>query len=610
MDDTVIEKNIRKTKIQMNIIFKRLLFSKILNLLSLKFFDIRTRKLSSSLVHSLLLIAFLISSSTIYSQSTPVHISEKDLYDFIDELANEQLIDINSVVKPYSKQQVYEWLTASANSDELSKRQKDQIAFYLREYQFVSTDSINPYGNSRWNLTRRWSKKSAFSLEQLGYFYKDKNFTFAIKPIWGVDYRVNDSGSVRHFWGGLGAYATVGKHWSFYASLRDNSITEIMAYPSYLTQEEAGNYKIGEGGRPGGDYSEMRGGVTYAWKWGDIGLVKDHIEVGNNYHGANILSGRTPSYAMIKLHIKPVKWFDFNYHHGWLVSEDVDSTRSYWSTAGTYKEVYRPKFIATNMFTFIPWRGINFSFGNSIIYTDLGGPHPAYFIPFMFFKSIDHTLNHGVENQNSQMFLDLSVRRIKHLHLYGSLYFDEFKKDRVGNDTLHNFISYKVGARLSNWPLKDVALTMEYTRTNPMTYKHTVSGLTYASNKFNLGHYLIDNSQELYLALQWKPIARLYLKTEYYYAMHGDDYVYNNHSGYDPTSIPVLKNKTWDNTTFGFYATYELLNDVYIRAYYTYSNIQGYDLNGVSAQKYLNTFTSPFYQGKQNTFGLGFNMGF
>ena len=498
----------------------------------------------------------------------------------------------------------------SSNADGLSIRQKKQIQFYLREYQFVSNDTINPYGDSKWNVGRSWTHKSAFSLNQLGYFYKDKNFTFAIKPIWGIDYRKNETGSVRHFWGGLGAYSTVGKNWSFYASLRDNSITQIMAFPYYFTQEEGGAYKLGEGHRPGGDYSEMRGGVTYKWSWGDIGLVKDHIQVGNNYHGANILSGRTPSYVMIKLHANPVKWFDFNYHHGWLVSEDVDSARSYNATTGTYKAVYRPKFIATNLFTFIPWRGVNFSIGNSIIYTDLNGPHPAYMIPIMFFKSIDHTLNHGIENQNSQMFLDISIRKIKHLHIYGTLYFDEFKKDRVGNDTLHNFVSYKVGFKLSNWPLKDVSIITEFTRTSPMTYKHTVAALTYASNKFNLGHYLVDNSQELYFALQWKPIARLYLKGEYFYAMHGDEYSYNFYNGYNPTSIPFLKNKTWDNTTIGVYATYEIMNDVYIKAYFTQTNIQGYDLNGITAQQYLNRFTSPFYQGKQNTFGFGFNLGF
>jgi hypothetical protein len=228
----------------------------------------------------------------------------------------------------------------------------------------------------------------------------------------------------------------------------------------------------------------------------------------------------------------------------------------------------------------------------------------------MFFKSIDHTLNHGIENQNSQMFVDLSVRKIKHLHLYGTLYLDEFKKERVTNDTLHNFVSYKLGFKLSNWPVKNVSLTYEYTHANPMTYKHTVAGLTYASNKFNLGHYLIDNSKETYIAIQWKPIAKLYIKGEYFYAMHGDDYEYNFNSGYDPTNIPVLKNKTWDNTTIGFYATYEILNDVFIKAYFTQSNIQGYDLNGITAQQYLDRFTSPLYQGKQNTFGVGFNLGF
>lgn len=556
----------------------------------------------------ILLITFLSLSGR--TQTVPVHISESDLYDFVDELANDGFIEINSAVKPYSKQQVYNWLMETQKQTGLTKRQQKQAEFYMREYQFQSSDSLNPYGDTRLNLINKLSTKSAMSLDQLGYYYKDENFSFALKPIWGIDYRTNDSGSIRHFWGGLGAYANIGKNWSFYASLRDNSITEITAFPNYFTQEAGGNYKIGEGGRPGGDYSEMRGGLTYSWSWGDIGLIKDHVQVGDNYHGSNILSGRTPSYAMIKLHLNPVKWFDFNYHHGWLVSEDVDSARSYYSTASTYKKVFRPKFLATNLFTFKPWKGVNFSIGNSIVYADLNGPHPAYFIPVMFFKSIDHTLNHNIENQNSQMFADISIRKIKHLHLYGTIYLDEFKKDRVGNDTLHNFVSLKAGFRLSNWPVKNLILTFEYTQSNPMTYKHTVEVLTYATNKYNLGHYLIDNSQETYLALQWKPISRLYLKGEYFYAMHGDDYVYNFYSGYDATSIPVLENLSWSNHTFGLNASYEILNDVYIKLYFTQSDIKGFDLNGYTAKQYLSRFTSPFYHGKQNTLGFGFNIGF
>lgn len=556
------------------------------------------------------LIIFTILVYVAKAQTVPVHITETHLYDFIDELANDGYIEINSAVKPYSKKQVYLWLSATSNKEGLSKRQQSQIDFYLKEYGLQSSDSLNNRANGKLNLISKWTSKSSLQLDQLSYIYKDKNFTFAVKPIWGIDYRTNDSGSVRHFWGGLGAFATVGEHWALYASLRDNTITEIMAFPNYFTQEEGGSYKIGFGGRPGGDYSDMRGGITYSWDWGDFGLVKDHMQVGDNYHGANILSGRTPSYAMLKLHLNPVKWFDFNYHHGWLISEDIDSNRSYFSTAGTYKAVFRPKFIATNLFTFIPFKGINFSVGNSIIYADLGGPHLAYFIPVMFFKSIDHTLNHNIENQNSQMFANLSIRKIKHVHLYCTLYLDEFKKERFNNDTLHNFMSIKAGMKLTNWPVKNVSLTFEYTRSNPMTYKHTVAGLTYASNKFNLGHYLIDNSQETYLAVQWKPVSRLYLKGEYFYAMHGDEYNYNFFQGIDVTSIPIVKNLTWSNHNLGLYATYEIVNDVFINAYFTQTETKGFDLNGFTAQQYLDRFTSPFYQGKLNTFGFGFNLGF
>jgi hypothetical protein len=228
----------------------------------------------------------------------------------------------------------------------------------------------------------------------------------------------------------------------------------------------------------------------------------------------------------------------------------------------------------------------------------------------MFFKSIDHTLNHNVENQNSQMFANISIRKIKHLHLYSAIYLDEFKKDRVGNDTLHNFVSVKAGMKLTNWPLKNVSVSFEYTRTNPMTYKHTVAGLTYASNKFNLGHYLSDNSQETYLAIQWKPVSRLYLKGEYFYAMHGDDYDYNFYQGIDVTAIPVVENLTWSNHSLGLYATYEVLNDVYIKAYFTQTDTKGFDLNGRTAAQYLTRFTSPFYQGKLNTLGIGLNIGF
>ncbi len=166
---------------------------------------------------------------------------------------------------------------------------------------------------------------------------------------------------------------------------------------------------------------------------GSVGLVKDKLQWGNNYNGANIFGGNNPSFVQLRLHLNPVKWFDFNYFHGWLNSMVVDSARSYWVTNsyGTdYREVYHKKFIAANMFTFTPLNYLNISAGNSIVYTDID-LYPAYLIPVFFYKSVDHSVNSGINNMNSQMFFDISSRQIRHLHLYTSLFVDELSVKRI-----------------------------------------------------------------------------------------------------------------------------------------------------------------------------------
>ncbi len=70
--------------------------------------------------------------------------------------------------------------------------------------------------------------------------------------------------------------------------------------PEYLTKREGGHYK-------GTDWSEMQGGVTWSWKWGNIGMVKDRQQWGNNYNGANIFGGNNPTFVQLRLHLRPVK---------------------------------------------------------------------------------------------------------------------------------------------------------------------------------------------------------------------------------------------------------------------------------------------------------------
>lgn len=536
----------------------------------------------------------------------PAHISDKNIYQLLDELATLGVIELNSAVRPYSRTFIAGRLTlALSDTTRLSPALIREIRMVLKDF----TQETGAGYRGALNLIPQ-GKATQLSVLPPALVYRDSLFRISVKPVYGIRYLTNDNGNVRHTYGGLEAQAYVGSQWSFWASLRDNYQTnEVLDRPGYFTLGEGGNYKINVQGRVGGDYSEMRAGIAWAWKWGSLSFSKDQPEWGDNYHGANILGGKAPSYALLQLKMDPAKWFSFTYFHGWLVSEVIDSARSYYSEPGRYRAIYRDKYIAANMFTFRPWKGLYVSAGNSVVYSD-SKVQPAYLIPFMFFKSVDHTLSHGIDNQNSQMFLNISSRQIRHLHLFASVFVDEFSIARVGDPNRTNFTGYKGGASLSGWPIRNLTLRGEYTMTNPITYQHRVESLTFETNRFNLGHYLRDNSRELWLGLSWRPIAGLYASLSWLRAEHGNDYTYDLGGTVGVDEHPFMETVTWSNTSLAFDMRYQLWNGISVFAGLTASDIRGYDADGLPARYYLNIYTPSLFQGKQLTVEAGFQMGF
>ena len=460
--------------------------------------------------------------------------------------------------------------------------------------QKPATDCLPEYDHKLGFLFKN-KPNFAVPLNPLAFQYKDRLFTLSVRPILGITYMVNENGSALHkYWGGS-MFGYIGKNFGFYASLRDNNESVGLEYPEYFTFRQGQIYKPGS--KSGVDFSEMKGGVVVSWNWGSFGLVKDRIMWGNNYHGANILSGKAPSFPYILLHLRPAKWIDFTYIHGWLNSNVIDSSRSYFE-GNSYRVVYRNKYIAANMFTLIPWRGLNVSFGNSIVYSDVN-IQPAFLIPFMFFNSIDAT-NSDLNNdagQNSQIFFDISSRQIRHLHLWVTLFIDELKVSRVFSQDALNWTSWKAGFRVNDFPLQNVSFTVEWTKTNPITYKHYIQTTTFSSSDYCMGNYLRDNSQEIYLALAFKPLRGLHLNASYTIAQHGDEYPDNR--SYDYTTLRFIKNKTWQNSEVAVSARYE------------------YTANGYFFLEYLNSaregdvvYQPGFMHGKTNTIVAGVNIGF
>ena len=70
---------------------------------------------------------------------------------------------------------------------------------------------------------------------------------------------------------------------------------------------------------------------------------------------------------------------------------------------------------------------------------------------------------------NSQMFLDISSRQIKKLHLYATLFIDELSVSRITDEDEWNFFSWKAGFRLTDLPFSNLSFTTEFTYTYPLT---------------------------------------------------------------------------------------------------------------------------------------------
>ena len=532
------------------------------------------------------LIALTIFSFPFFASAQEVykHIQYRDIYEFLDELASQKIIVINSAVKPYARIFIAEKLhEADAKRSELNKRQQGDLDFYLKDYnKELIADK---------NFKRRYDL----------FYYKDSLFSFTLNPILGVQYFHNDSGNFYHRWNGAEMYGYIGKNFAMYASLRDNHESVRLSDPSYLNQNMGAEYK---GENEGGDYSEMRGGITYAWKWGSLGAIKDHFIWGDGEHGSNIFSGRTPSFAHLRLHLKPARWFDFNYIHGWLASNVVDSSKLYYSNGTLNRIVYRPKYVAANFATITPFKGFDFSFGNSIVYSDQN-VHLAYLIPVFFYKSVDHTLSStgpDESGQNAQMFFNLSSRNIKNVHLYVSVFIDEISFSNAFNkDEQSNFISMKGGGKISNLLNKNISVVAEYTRTNPITYRHYVTTTTFASNDYGMGHYLGDNAQEIYFALGWKPLPKLSAQLSYTKAQKGVEYFYDGHPGSDGKGLPFMEQVYWDWESYGFEVQYQLVNDVYGAFNVKQSNSDGLKKD---------VYTMPQLVGKQTTLSFTVTIGF
>ncbi|HVO74874.1 MAG TPA: hypothetical protein VMT35_12680 [Ignavibacteriaceae bacterium] len=467
---------------------------------------------------SLLPLLIFFSSAFLFGQVVYQPITDQ-VYNYLSILSRKGIINLQDLMKPVSRKYIAGKLLEAKNKiDEMTNLEKEELDYYMKDY-YLELEAFKKENEGEENAS--WFGKDPGGRLRL-FSYSDNLFKINVSPILG--YELNFPGKERESrsWNGLGLYGYLSDNigFSFDFKLYNEASLEYKTTMNRFTPETG---KItATAFSKNFDYSETHAMVTVDWSWGSFSAGKDFLEYGIGESGKLVLSSKAPSFPFLRLNLKPVSWFTFNYFHAWLNSDVVDSV----NVLEYRRNIFRDKYFAWHSIIITPFDGFDFSIGESIIYSDR--LEFAYLVPIMFFYLADDFVSDRINkpgDANSQIFMAVSSKgNIKNTHLYGTLFIDELTipnfdntlfpdgktlKDGEYERRLRTQLGFTAGASVSDIPLHNLTITAEYTRINPFVYGHHTPAQTYTNASYLMGHWIGHNSDLLYISLDYRVIRGL-----------------------------------------------------------------------------------------------------
>lgn len=486
-----------------------------------------------------------------------------EVYNFLARQATKGNIQFEDLIQPVPRKEIARHLQFLQDSVRtLSNTEKAELAFYLKEFSEFRSDFRDTLSFLKTDAAGRWRFLSV----------RDKGFLLQAEPVFSLATEQGQDKSVLKASNGLSLWGHAGSHFSFQGYFED--VTESgtgIDSTRYFTPRE-GIIRTVTLNQTSINYSRLKGSITYSWNNGSISAGKDNLLYGYGENGRIILSDKAPSYPQLRLDYRPLKWLQFNYTHAWLHSGLIDSARSYPkgnTVYGNNREFYIPKFLATHSLNFYPLKGLSFSLGESMVYSDQ--LKAAYLIPIMFFKAYDqYESRYDVPTgSNGQFFLQASSRNhLPRTHLYASLFIDEIRMTQIFNKAKsRNQIGFTLGASVTDVVVPYLTLGFEYTRINPFVYQNLIPAQNYTSQDYSLGDWMGQNADRLSGWAKYNPIPRLSTRIQLDILRKGMDGSLNDQYFAEPQP-PFLSGSFDTQKQVLLEAKYQLLNQLTISGSY------------------------------------------
>lgn len=517
-----------------------------------------------------------------------------DVYSFLSRLSQKGIIELDDQIRPLSRKYIAEKLsTLNQTTEKLNSLELEELNFYLADFG-REIDLLN-------NVKAEKEKVSSINKDQFGRYrlfsYRDNLFTINLSPILGAEIGSRDNERLIHMWNGISFYGylsdKIGFNFRFIDNTeKGNTIDKWRAFTPKTGFHVRNDQTIFNFPPDKIEYSEVNTNIGVDWSWGKFSVGKDFMEWGYGESGLLVLSQKAPSFPFIRLDVNPVDWLSFNYFHGFLASDVVDSNETYYNETGGERIVYREKYIASHTLSVKPTKGLTISLGESIVYADKF--EFSYLFPLIFFRVNDHHLSRQINEagSNSQFFFSVSSRNhLRNTHLYGSLFIDELTITNIfDKEKQRNQFGYSLGASLTDLLFDNLTLTLEYTRIFPFVYEHYIQTTTYQNASYNLGHWMGSNGDLIYGSINYRFLRGLQATLWTQFIRKGDKgnaYLQYQTQPQPPFLFGLRKNYTY----FGGFVKYEILHELFAKFNFQLTKLseQQEDLN------YLNSNLNEFY---------------
>lgn len=355
----------------------------------------------------------------------------------------------------------------------------------------------------------------------------------------------------------------------FYVEVRDTQESGTRAYERLedIFEEGIGYAKV-KGGVA--NYDETVAYLVWELPWFEVAFGKDRLRWGPGWHGQVILSDYGPSFELIKVKARYER-FTFTSVTGFLRTDLADSTRLY---DGGLKVVPRKKRLAAHRLEISVWEKMDISLSEMVIYGDRW-LELDYLNPVMFLWSAEHYLG---DQDNALMAVDVELRPIRNLKVYGTWVLDDLMKSKLGTDWFGNKFALSGGVLwIDPFGLTDTDVRLEYVRIDPWVYTHTFRINSYQHYGWSLGHWLGPNGDDLFVRMgrQWTrnlSTSAFFERERQGQNEAGRDVGGELNEGHqedrDSTHKRFLDGILEKRISFGFETVYEPLRNLIVRAGY------------------------------------------